>query len=83
MHAGIIVLQIMDEQKDYLYYFWQNDTDAWLREFAYLAKDKALKGLTFGELTDGKKLVNLADFNLEELMCAQDIISATRKWRTH
>lgn len=64
----------MDEQKDYLYYFWQNDTDAWLREFAYLAKDKTLKGLTFGGLTDGKKLVSLADFNLEELMCAQDII---------
>lgn len=64
----------MDEQKDYLYYFWQNDTDAWLREFAYLANDKALKGLTFGGLTDGKNLVNLADFNLEELMCAQDII---------
>ena len=32
----------MDEQKDYLYYFWQNGTDAWSREFAYLAIDKAL-----------------------------------------
>lgn len=66
----------MDERKDCLYYFWQNDTDAWLREFAYLAKDKALKGLTFRGLTDSKKLVNLADFNLEELMCAQDIIKS-------
>lgn len=64
----------MNDQKDYLYYFWQNNLESWLREFAYLAKDKDLKGLTFGGLTDGRKLINLADFNLEELMCAQDII---------
>lgn len=63
----------MDE-KDYLYYFWQNNNEEWLKEFAYLAKDKKLKGLTVGGLTDSKKLINLADFNLEELMCAQDII---------
>ena len=63
----------MDE-KDYLYYFWQKNNEEWLKEFAYLAKDKKLKGLTVGGLTDNKKLINLADFNLEELMCAQDII---------
>ena len=45
-----------------------------MREFAYLSKDKTLKGLTFGGLTEGTKLVNLSEFNLEELMCAQDII---------
>lgn len=64
----------MEEQKDYLYYFWQNNTGDWMREFAYLSKDKTLKGLTFGGLTEGTKLVNLSEFNLEELMCAQDII---------
>lgn len=64
----------MEEQKDYLYYFWQNNTGDWMREFAYLSKDKTIKGLTFGGLTDGTNLVNLSDFNLEELMCAQDII---------
>jgi hypothetical protein len=64
----------VNDKKDYLYYFWQNHIESWLCEFAYLAKDKDLKGLTFGGLTDGRKLINLADFNLEELMCAQDII---------
>ncbi|MDE6222575.1 MAG: hypothetical protein K2M49_02665 [Muribaculaceae bacterium] len=61
-------------EKDYLYYFWHNNNEGWLKEFAYLSKDKTLKGLTFGGLTDSKKLVNLAEFNLEELMCALDII---------
>lgn len=64
----------MEEGKDYLYYFWNQDNEDWLREFAYLSKEKTLKGLTVGGLTDGKKLVNLNDFDLEALMCAQDII---------
>ncbi len=62
------------EEKDYLYYFWNQNKDSWLREFAYLSQEKILKGLTYGGLTDSPKLVNLNDFNLEELMCAQDII---------
>ncbi len=64
----------MNEEKDYLYHFWHNDTDEWLKEFAYLAKDNTLKGLTIGGLTDSERLVNLAYFDLERLMCAQDII---------
>lgn len=64
----------MEEEKDYLYYFWNPDHEDWLREFAYLSTDKTLKGLTVGGLTDSKKLVNLDDFDLEVLMCAQDII---------
>lgn len=62
------------EEKDYLYYFWNQNKESWLREFAYLSKEKTLKGLTYGGLTGSQKLVNLNDFNLEELMCAQDII---------
>lgn len=62
------------EEKDYLYYFWNPDHEDWLKEFEYLGKDKALKGITPFGMTDSKKLVNLDDFNLEELMCAQDII---------
>lgn len=57
----------MEEEKDYLYYFWQGQEDEWCQEFAYLEKEKALKGLTFGGLTDSKKLVRLNSFNLEEL----------------
>lgn len=64
----------MEEKKDYLYYFWQDNHEDWLKEFNYLSKDKTLKGLTFGGFTNGKKFVNLSEFNLEELMCAQDII---------
>lgn len=58
---------------DYLYYFWNIDNENWLREFEYLGRDKALKGITPFGITDSKKLVNLKDFNLEQLMCAQDI----------
>lgn len=64
----------MEEEKDYLYYFWQGHEDEWRQEFAYLEKEKALKGLSFGGFTDSKKFVSLNSFNLEELMCAQDII---------
>ena len=62
------------EDKDYLYHFWNQDNESWLREFAYLSREKALKGLTYEGLTDSNKLVNLDGFKLEELMCAQDII---------
>lgn len=62
------------EEKDCLYYLWNQNKDSWLREFAYLSQEKILKGLTYSGLTDSPKLVNLNDFNLEELMCAQDII---------
>lgn len=62
------------EEKDYLYYFWNPDHEDWLREFAPLEKDKALKGVTPFGITDSKKMVNLADFNLEKLMCAVDTI---------
>ena len=34
------------EDKDYLYYFWQNSKEDWIREFAPLWKDKTLIGLT-------------------------------------
>ena len=40
------------EEKDYLYYFWNPDHEDWLREFAPLEKDKALKGVTPFGITD-------------------------------
>lgn len=64
----------MEEEKDYLYYFWNNNKESWLKEFAYLEKEDNLKGLTPYGLTISKYRLNLNDFNLEELMCATDII---------
>lgn len=64
------------EEKDYLYYDWNHQNDEWLQEFAYLKKEKALKGLSFVGLTDSKKFVSLSSFNLEELMCAINIIKS-------
>lgn len=63
----------MNEDKDYLYYFWLN-RDEWLKDFEYLGKDEALKGLTTSGFSNSRKFVNLYDFDLETLMCAQDII---------
>ncbi|MDE6276661.1 MAG: hypothetical protein K2M06_00975 [Muribaculaceae bacterium] len=64
----------MEAEKDYLYYLWHDHEAEWRQEFAYLEKEKELKGLSFGGLTDSKKFVSLNSFNLEELMCAQKII---------
>ena len=64
----------MEAEQDCLYYFWHCHEDEWRQEFAYLEKEKSLKGLSFGGFTDSKKFVSLNSFNLEELMCAQYII---------
>ena len=62
------------EDKDYLYYFWQNSKEDWIREFAPLWKDKTLIGLTVHGWTDKKTLPQIEDFNLEELMATVDTI---------
>lgn len=62
------------EGMDSLYYFWNRDHDDWLKEIEYLGKDETLKGITPFGFTASKKLVNLNDFNLEQLMCAEDVI---------
>ena len=64
----------MKDNKDYLYYLWQDNEVEWHQEFAYLEKEKSLKGITYGGFSDSNKLICLNSFNLEELMCAQDII---------
>lgn len=66
----------METRKDYLWYFWNTDNQDWLEEFKYLWKDKTLKGLTVGGLTDGKDLPKEKDFDLEILMATQDIIKS-------
>lgn len=33
----------MEEEKDYLYYFWNNNKENWLKDFAYLEKEDKLK----------------------------------------
>ena len=51
------------EDKDYLYYFWQNGKENWIRSFEPLWKDKNLKGLTVNGWTDNKILPQINIFN--------------------
>jgi hypothetical protein len=67
----------LKQKKKTIYYFGDSDHEDWLREFASLEKDKALKGVTPFGITDSQKMVNLADFNLEERMCAITQLDAT------
>ena len=64
----------MEEEKDYLYYLWNKNKESWLKAFVYLEKEDELKGLNHCGLTSSKYRLNLNNFNLEELMCATDII---------